>query len=170
MKKFFSVLLLSVLALSLFACGKDKSIPDGMVKASGDDVAYTLYVPGGWNTVAESGIYGAYLSTDKSSMTVSSYYGDVQSIDDYWQKAKASYDGTYKNFTIETEEEPTVIGGKKGFKYVFSAEIDGAEYKFMQICAVNSNTLYVFTYTATAESYDTHMSDVEKTVSEFLFG
>lgn len=171
MKKIISTILLLMLTLALFSCGNDSGVPDGMQKASEDDVAYSLFIPGGWVLLdGENGLNGAYYSaSDKSSITVSSYYGDVYSIDEYWQKSKASYEETYKNFTVETEEEQVVFGGKNAFKYVFSAEIDSTEYKFMQIVAIHQNNVYVLTYTSSAENYESHMTDVEKTVTEFLF-
>lgn len=170
MKKIISILLLLLLSLSLFACGGDKEVPDGMQKASGDDVAYSLFVPGGWILLDTDGMNGAYYSSsDKSSITVSSYYGDFYSIDEYWQASKESYERTYKSFAVETEEEAIVFGGKNAFKYVFCAEIDGTEYKFLQIVAIHSNNVYVLTYTSEAETYESHMTDVEQTISEFVF-
>ena len=93
----------------------------------------------------------------------------MASIDDYWQACKSSYGETYKNVNIVEEDAQIVFGGKAAFKYVFSAEIDTVSYKFMQIITVHNNMFYVFTYTSTAESYDSHLEDVEKTISEFVF-
>ena len=173
MKKIIAILILTTLAISLLACSNSGvEIPDGMQLASGSDVAYNLFIPGGWILTKENGIFGAYYSSsDKSNITMSSFYpeADMASIDDYWKKCKASYAETYKNFAAIEEEAQIILGEKAAFKYVFTADIDGVSYKFMQIIAVHNNMFYTLTYTSTAENYDLHLADVEKTISEFEF-
>ncbi len=177
MKRSIALILGTLLALLLVSCGSSGvEIPDGMLLASNGDVAYNLFVPGGWIVTESGGICGAYYSSsDKSSITMSSYYPEngMTSIDDYWQKCKASYEETYKNFVLE--EQPSentanaIIGEKSAFKYVFTADIDGESYKFLQIVAVHDNMFFTLTYTSTAENYASHMADVEKTIAEFEF-
>lgn len=172
MKKIVAIILCLAFCVCFVACANKSDVPDGMQIASGDEVAYKLFVPGGWNITGENGIYGAYYSsTDRSSVIMNSFYpeDDMASIDDYWQACKSSYGETYKNVSIVEEDAQIVFGGKAAFKYVFSAEIDTVSYKFMQIITVHNNMFYVFTYTSTAESYDSHLEDVEKTISEFVF-
>ena len=177
MKKISVILLLLAILASLFACsGKEIDVPDGMQLASGDEVAYRLFVPGGWIITESNGICGAYYSTnDKSSITMSSFYpeGDMLSINDYWQSCENSYSETYKNFVLE--EKPidnasnAMLGEKPAFKYVFTADIDGSSYKFMQLVTVHDNMFYTLTYTSSADNYSSHLEDIEKTASEIIF-
>ncbi|MEE0968516.1 MAG: hypothetical protein U0M06_04000 [Clostridia bacterium] len=173
MKKLISVFILLCLALTFASCtGTAVDVPKGMQLASGEDVSYNLFVPGGWITTSENGICGAYYSSgDKSNITMSSFYpeGDMESIADYWEKCKASYAETYKNFRLEEEEANVIIGERSAFKYTFSADIDSKSYKFMQIITVYDNLFYTLTYTAEADKYDAHLSDIEKVISEFEF-
>lgn len=177
MKKIISIFLLLALGISFVACsGSGVEVPDGMQLASNGDVAYNLFVPGGWILTEENGIFGAYYSTsDKSSITVSSLYpdGDIVSIADYWSALEASYGETFKNFSVAEAPEDgvsnVILGEKAAFRYVFGADIDGVSYKFMQILSVHNNMFYTLTYTSTAENYDLHTADVEKTVTEFEF-
>ncbi|MBQ8208758.1 MAG: hypothetical protein IJZ89_08505 [Clostridia bacterium] len=177
MKKFISVLILLALGTALIACSSSGiQVPDGMQIASSGDVAYNLFVPGGWILTESNGICGAYYSTsDESSITVSSLYpdGEMLSISDYWSTLEASYTETFKNFSIveapEADASNVILGDKASFKYVFTADIDGESYKFMQILSVHNNMFYTMTYTSTAENYDSHLEDVEKTITEFKF-
>lgn len=177
MKKTVSVFFVLALVIALGACsGSGVVAPKGMQVASNDDVAYNLFVPGGWILTEENGICGAYYSTsDKSSITVSSLYpeGDMLSINDYWSTLEASYKETFKNFLLldspENNESNIILGEKSAFKYVFSADIDGISYKFMQVITVHGNMFYTLTYTSSADNYENHLEDVVKTISEFRF-
>lgn len=177
MKKSISVLILISLALSLVACsGSGTDIPSGMQLASNGDVAFEFFVPGGWITTEQNGIFGAYYSSsDKSSVSVSSLYPDngLLSISDYWTTLEESYSETFKNFVLVEEpdngEPNIVLGGKAAFKYVFTADVDGVSYKFMQILTLHDSLFYTLLYTATAENYDLHLEDINKTVADFRF-
>lgn len=172
MKKITVLFIILTLALVFTACGKDASVPEGMQIASDEGVAYTLFVPSSWILTESSGIYGAYYSSsDRSSVTVSSFYpeSDMASIDDYWSTCKASYEETYKDFNALTEAEQTIWGDKAALKYVFTADIDTVSYKFMQMIAVHNNMFYTLTYTSTPENYDSHFEDVDKMITEFVF-
>ncbi len=177
MKKIIFVSILLVLVLAFASCsGSEIEIPDGMQVVSSGDVAYNFFVPGGWVPTENNGIFGAYYSnTDKSNMTVSTLYpgGELMSINDYWTTLEASYNETFKNFTLieapENNESNIIFGERGAFKYVFSADIDGESYKIMQILTVDGSLFYTFTYTAKADLYESHLADVEKTVTEFEF-
>ena len=171
MKRFLMVLL-TICILALSSCSDDVKIPDGMQLASDDSVSYNLFVPGGWILTESNGIYGAYYSSsDRSSMTMSSIHPDegMASVEEYWNTCKTSYDRTYKNFEASEEQTETLMGEKTAYKYVFSAEIDGESYKFMQLITVHGGKFYTFVYTSTAENYEAHLADVEKTLSEIIF-
>ena len=51
----------------------------------------------------------------------------------------------------------------------FTASMSGKSYKFMQLIAVKSNTIYTFTYTAEADKYDEHIEDVLAILDYFDF-
>ena len=168
------LILTFVLLVFLFSsCSKSgATVPKGMQEASGKDVAYDLFVPGGWIITESDGICGAYYSSsDRSSITMSSIYpeSDMASIEEYWSTCKTSYNETYKNFEASEEQTEILMGEKTAYKYVFSADIDGTSYKFMQVITAHGGKFYTFMYTSTVENYDAHLSDVEKTLSEIIF-
>lgn len=177
MKKIICALILISLVLCVASCSANNvEIPDGMQIVSPADVSYNFFVPGGWIPTENNGIFGAYYSnTDKSNMTVSSLYpnGELMSISDYWTTLEESYKETFKNFTLieapENNESNIIFGERGAFKYVFSADIDGESYKMMQILTVEGSLFYTFTYTAKADLYESHLADVEKTITEFKF-
>lgn len=172
MKRIIAFIIMAVMCFFVISCGKKSDIPDGMQLASGEDVAYRLFVPGGWNLTLDDNVNGAYYSqSDKSSITMTSYYPEtnIASVDDYWKACSASYKNVYDNFEAQEEASPLVFGGKNAFKYVFTATIDGTDCKFMQIITVHKNLFYILTYTSTAEKYDLHIEDVNSVISNFIF-
>ena len=177
MKKILcAIILISLVLLTASCSGSNVSIPDGMQLVSSGDVSYNFFVPGGWIPTENNGIFGAYYSnTDRSNMTVSTLYpsGEIMSISDYWTTLEASYRETFKNFSIleapQNNESNIIFGERTAFKYVFSADMDGESYKIMQILTAEGSLFYTFTYTAMADLYESHLADVEKTITEFEF-
>ena len=56
-----------------------------------------------------------------------------------------------------------------GLKYVYTAKIAGASYKFMQVICMRENYVYIFTYTAAEETYQKGLEDAESIVSHIRF-
>ena len=170
MKKLISLIILAVLCLSMAACGKDSGVPDGMQDVSGDGVAYSLYIPAAWNPSHD--IDGGYYSQDdKSSISVTSYYPelDTPNIESYWNKCKESYGATYGNFTVVEEAVEVVLGGKAAASYVFTGEIGGTALKYRQIITIHGDKFYIMTYTSTPENYDLHKEEVKAVIENFKF-
>ena len=61
------------------------------------------------------------------------------------------------------------LGGSPAKQYIYTASMSGTEYKFMQVVTIRSNEVYILTYTATAEKYDSHIEDVISMVDYFKF-
>lgn len=172
MKKISLLLALIMLLSSLVSCGKSSDIPEGMQLASGDDVAYILYVPSTWNLNSSDGSNGAYYSqNDKSNVSVTSYYPDMDtlSVPEYFAKSEASYKNVYESYTLISGEKEIVFGNKKGLKYEFKGDIDGVSYQFMQIISIHDNRFYILTYTSTADNYELHLDDVDRITENFVF-
>ena len=182
MKKFISLLLIfATLALAFSACGEtDTGVPDGMMLVENDKVTYKLFVPENWVVNITDGVSGAYVAQDNSNislmiMTASQNY---QSLESFCQKYYKDMEATFKNVS-EREEytENQKFGDLPALKYVFTIGTEASDedqnavqYKYMQIFALDqsSSQVYIFTYTALAENYSTHLDDVNLIVSEFV--
>ena len=182
MKKIISLLLvLSVLMFAFSACGEDDTgIPAGMKLVENDKVTYKLFVPENWVVNITDGVSGAYVAKDNSNislmiMTTSQNY---QSLENFCQKYYKDMEATFKNVS-EREEytENQKFGQLPALKYVFTigaeasdTEPNAIQYKYMQIFALDqsSNQVYIFTYTALAENFSTHLDDVNSIAAEFI--
>ena len=182
-------ILTAVLALSLAlitalmsSCGAagNEDVPDGMKKIEMDIDDYNFYIPQGWTEDLSTGIASAYLSDNSSvSMMTVQLDADTPDLESYLKKTEEDFKSTFgADFKFEGENpQNTLLGGVQAAKYVYTATVTGTEYKFMQvICLRESSALlqnfryaYVFTYTASPEDFDTHMSDVEEMLTNFSF-
>ena len=61
------------------------------------------------------------------------------------------------------------MAGKDARSIVYSVKYAGVEYKIKQVCVFYSEMFYTLTYTAVADSFDLHIDDVDRMISEFTF-
>ncbi len=181
MKKILCVLLALVAVLSFTACsGDDTVVPDGYKLASNSEAcAYSLFVP-------ENFISGDSGSTFTKADVSNSDHCEVSfmitpeiggnTVAEHWESLQASYAATFpEGYAVTEDEQGTVVsvGGVSGFRYIFTAKYGGKDYKFMQIfvarATVMTAELYVFTYTAAADHYDTHLEAVNGIVSNIVW-
>lgn len=86
--------------------------------------------------------------------------------------ADTSADETAPTLTTKQAAEKYVeidFGTEKGARYVFEAKVLGESYRFMQVFAIHTERLYIFTYTSNEEFYETHKIEVEYIISYFEF-
>ena len=169
MKKILSVILVLCMLISMSACAGDEETPDGMKNVAGENDAYCFYVPQSW--VENKYGVGAYYSTvDKSNIAIAAYSGEEYATsDEYWEAFKADVDDISTAFEIIEEKEPKVISGRNAVQYSYKMTVGGVSYKVRQIMLAYSNIMYVITYTAEEERFDSHTDDVQKILDEFRF-
>ena len=160
-----------------YSSGEDKKysdkveVPEGMKLISTDKRAYRFFVPTAWQIDKRTDMSAAYYSEgDRSNVSVQLYIcgtGDeVQSIDTYFARCEKSYTELFAGYTLISSEE-IKMSGISAKKYVMEITSGGVEYKMMQAIVKKGDAIYCMTYTATAENYDLHTSDVQKMIEVF---
>ena len=169
MKKIISVMLVLCMMVSFVACSEDET-PDGMKNVAGKNDAYFLYVPESWVN-NNNGVVGAkYSDTDTSNISVTAYGGsEYDTVADYWNAFKEKVDTIATEFEAVSENDPKVIDGKNAAQYVFKMTSGDVKYQVQQIFVSYSNIMYVITYTATEEKFESHAEDIQKIIDEFKF-
>jgi hypothetical protein len=174
-RRLIAVVLVAITALATFGCSMDKMnewVPAGMKKISTDAVDYNLYIPSAWEEDISTGVVTAYVSSsDRTSISMTAFDLDDpnQTVQQYWDKNKEVFTSFFTDMQFETEGESTLLGGVAAGKYVYTANASSVPYKFMQIICIKEGTVYIFTYTATADKYDTHLQSVEEILTNFSF-
>ena len=172
MKKILVVVLAMLMLVLAVSCNKDGT-PDGMQNASIEGAAYNFYVPDTWVTVTESGVScaKATVGNNAPNATLTVYYPDsVITPNDHWQvNCLPEYRTVLQNIVVHEDGSDVTLGGKDAKKYVFSYTVGTDSYQCQQVIAVYDYQVYVLTYTALADAYDTHVADVESMLTHFAF-
>jgi hypothetical protein len=93
----------------------------------------------------------------------------TDSVKEYWEYASSEYEKELTDFATVGEAEATLLGGLKAEKHIFTAKVGNKDYKYMQVIAHYDGYFYIFTYTAEAEYYDSHLDDVNSMLEVFTF-
>ena len=183
MKKLSAILaILLLIAFCFTACGdEDDDAPEGMKRISDPAVVgYSLYVPVAWISELNSGVVSAYHSkSDASSITVNQWNltEEVTDIASWWAQYQPMFASTFKDFNLESEED-CYLGGVNAKKYVYTAKLPAGEseeedgmlqFRFMQVVTVRRGMVYVFTYTSTAEVFESNLTEVQWILDAFKF-
>ena len=168
-KKIIVLLMVLATVISLASCANKSGVPSGMKNAADEDEPFCLYVPQSWVT-SKGDIAGAYYSnTDKSNITVMPYGGDFATTEEYWNDFKTRCSAEFSEFEVIKENEAKVVSGRNALQYVYKLKIDGEMYQCQQTVLTYGNLLYVITYTATAEKYESHIADIDNILSVLAF-
>ena len=175
------LLLLSVLT----GCGAKTvdgvTVPSGMrlIVSEADD--YNLIVPDTWLTETTVGMTSAY-AEDAAHSSVSVLANEVTglsgtTLNEYYDNAVAQLGAAFPDFALTYAEPSDVKVGFAadpdnyidGMKYTYSATVGGVQYQWMQVLFIRNATIYIMTYTSTAEAYDDHLEDVSNIIAYFSF-
>ena len=149
----------------------DKNTPEGMKIASEDHIEYRLYVPKSWICHSESGRSEAYYpESGKPNVTVTNYSDTAATTPaQYYAEVEEIYKKQIQGYELLSVSEERKVGGRTALSYTFKAVYDGVEVRVMQTVLVYNQHAYSITYTALADSFDTHMNDVNRILDSFSF-
>lgn len=174
MKKTVVLIALALALIFTVSCsGKKSGVPDGMKLASDPKTAsYTLYVPESWTVDMQTSSTRAYCSKeDRSSVIVMT--GETENTDtpvkEWWGSGLSELKALYPDFELVTEGEKVKLGGEDAEKYVYSGTFDGTKFKYTQVAAVKRGVIYILTYGAPADKWESHVEEVEKMIENFRF-
>ena len=174
-KRLSFILILVLMLVFLTACAKEKNpdIPEGMTVSENEAVDYFLYYPEEWKINRNDGMVSVYASdNDRSNVSVTGFTApaDVSNVEDYLNNDYLGYvESNFPELEMLTSGEVSTLGGVDSRKYVFTANIAGGDYKFMQNITYRYGYIYIFTYTSSADMFDTHIDNVNKMAEAFEF-
>ena len=142
--------------------------PEGMKLASSKERPYILFAPNAWSIDNSGQITNVYTS-DKSNLTVQFIMPAEQehSVELYWNSSMKQYENILTEIKVTESSSKAVAGIEGSWVAIFSGKSGGVEYKFKQVIILKGEVYYVITYTATAENFDAHISDVNKMIEHF---
>lgn len=170
-------LLIVLLTLVILLCGcssssdSDSDVPAGMNKFYNEHVDYKAYIPGEWTVDYSTAVLKAQAFNDPSNISITAQsVNPGMTLDSYWKGYEEDFKATFANMEYEGEvPTTTTLSGLPANKYVFTAEVTGNTYKFMQVVCIHNSTVYVITYTSTPDKYESFIEDVYKVLDSFAF-
>jgi len=100
------------------------------------------------------------IGTAADSETLPEGLPTITTVEEYWAYYEGQFKATFSDLTYSVEGENVMLAGMKAKKYVYTATVTGQTYQFMQVVALKTGTVYIFTYTSTEEVFDSHMEKV----------
>ncbi len=172
MKRKMTALLAAMMMTGLIftGCG-DTEAPTGYQTASGEAADYAFFVPDDWTVDMQTGATSAYCSAeDPSSISVMSWElpNTDTTLDEWWTMNLEDISRVFQNVEV-AEPETLTLGGAHAQKYVYTADLGEFSYKIMQTAAIKGGSVYLVTYTALTETYETHVEKVNQMLGFFLF-
>lgn len=150
----------------------DVAIPSGMQLASNEAAYFNFFVPAEWKVDTASGSACAYVSeidpTNVSAVRVAVPDATVTTAELYWEAYKKDFNESLTNFTVLSENEKTTLSGKDACKYSYTATLTGQTYKYCSVICVLDGSVYMLTYTAVGDRYETHMESFNSICNNFM--
>ncbi len=174
-RKISALLAVILAATTVFcACGRQEGeAPMGFKEISNDGVSYNLYVPDEWISDISTGVTAAYYSNvDPSNISMIAFdltANDTPTVEGYWEKYEPSLKTLFTDFEYVGEPDKTTLDGVEATVYTYTGTMTDVQYKIMQVVAIRNAQVYIFTYTASADKYDSHFEDVWAILGYFDF-
>lgn len=173
--------------------------PVDMKLASVEEADYYLYVPNDWVVANQTGITAAYASlTDNSNVSCCKYIiadnedrSTIFTISDpvtsedgsevadgivyakrYWNIYETDLKNTIGDYKAVGEPQNVDLDGCAAVKFTYTSTLSGTSYKHsMVVCcpSPSASSVYLITYTATADNYDTNSDNFSKVIRNFKF-
>lgn len=151
---------------------------DGYILISDKKLAlFDLYVPEKFVPDYSSAIVSATHTDDGSNISITKASPTGKGAIDYWNERKTELASIFGNFTVIQENAETIklgnssstLYGDWDWSYEYTYIHEGKQHHVFQIFAINGFDVYVFTYTAFEENYQTHMPEVLKVIEKVRF-
>lgn len=163
----------AAIMLSAASCGSggDPDVPSGMKLCSSADVDYYFYIPDQWIGDISTGVASAYYSqSDRSNVSMEAFELEDPntSVPQFWESYSEDFKTTFSDMEYITEGESLIISDVAAYKYVYTTTVTGIEYQFMQIAAIKAGIVYIFTYTALPDKYESHIDEVDYMIGQIV--
>ncbi len=168
--------MLIILTLSFVSCSDADdtySCPDGKLVATSDAADYYFFYPSDWRADRADGMISVVAGYDPSngkseaSVSVTDFKASgLKDGEEYWTKHLSEYQATFADMEIIEEKTITIANVEFPFK-TYTASVGGVKYKYSQVFIYNSPRIYIITYTASEDDYDTYIADFDELATTF---
>ncbi len=172
------VCLLSLLLTTLIACESaeedGEGLPENMQHATVAGSDYRLYLPIDWNNLTSIGISGGYASQINMAMLYVKVYDnpDALSLEEYLNSVYLpTLQAVFPGQTAFSSEQPTSakLGGEEALALAYTGTRETIEYKGIETACAKGTKVYVLSFCARADIYESYLSVRSEVVDKFIF-
>lgn len=148
----------------------DANTPAGMQIASGKDAAHRLYVPTSWSCDPDDARSFARVGGNGSPNVSVTLYEPTESMTtaDYVSLCHEKYTQSLSGYELLSQED-CQIAGRAGKIMTYRASYDGIAFRLQQTIFSDGRVIYSLTYTATDDTFDAYVADVNAIREAFTF-
>ncbi|HBR03133.1 MAG TPA: hypothetical protein DD738_11010 [Ruminiclostridium sp.] len=195
MRKYLTLFLILIMAVSLCACGQkgSESLPGTSgtpgasaskteTEASSDETgadtasqdkqegAVTIEVtpPDGWTKNEGSILPVHYMKGTASFMVKEEPFGSA-TLDDVVNEALEIYQKSFDNLEVQGELEPFTVDEKDARKLIFTCTVSKINMKYLYVYLFAADKTYVITFGDQESTFDTLAADYETILSDIKF-
>ncbi len=179
MGKRFVIFALLMLFCVGSVCGcAESAVHEGFYEADTQNADFSMYIPNDWDTTYTEAVVTASSKDHSASIsmmvaanpTASSGDEPKHPIDLYWESYEDTFRSTFPDLEYTVKGEETTLGGEPAKRYEYKATVAGTPYRFEQIVSVKGTLLsgaqmYIFTFAALDEQYDTYYNTIQECIS-----
>ena len=175
MKKITALLLVIITVFGLCACTSEsmKDAEDNTLYRE-NVVDFNLYIPESWILDSTSFVVSAHAGKDDNStvmMTQTDLPGGTYTIASIFEDTRENMAQLYTLKDESPKSESKVAGeDAETYYYTLTDKVTGKTLRYMQCLFIRDFVLYTFTYYATPEKYESHLSDVNLMLENISFG
>jgi len=160
---------LAAACIVLGSCAKNTP-SEGMQLLSDASCDFTLEVPSDWEISYTSSMLAAYDTADKTNVTAFSIgLQEEMGADDFWEdRYKPNFEDTFGTMNVNAKEE-TKLSGVIARHVFYTVDMGEDSFNCQTVICVRMGNVYMVTFTATPETYDSHTEEFEKILSSYKF-
>ncbi len=179
------VLVLATLATALVGCSdKNSEVPDGYQYATCRGEYFRLFLPTQWTVNTAGGVSGGYISlATETIVTMAQVEFDPASADAEGEETAAeattaTLDDFYAHHLAEVSrmrdyelerQFDTTLGGVRAKEVYYGASLGEKSYRYRQVLTKAQGRFYLFTFSSTADTFDTWLDVVDGILDNVIF-
>jgi len=182
------VLVLAALGASLVGCSdKNSEIPEGYQYATCRGEYFRLFLPTQWTVNTAGGVSGGYISlatetivtmaqvefdlamtgTDTETDAGTTAEAVTASLEDFYAHHLAEV-SRMRDYELERQFD-TTLGGVRAKEVYYGASVGEQAYRYRQVLTKAQGRFYLFTFSSTADTFDTWLDVVDGILDNVIF-
>ena len=167
-KTCFAILVLASACLALCSCS-EKEPEQGYKTVSDSSCDFSFEVPDDWDVTYTDSMLAANDASDGANVTA--YAFDTQTemgADDYFEQYLENFNKTFSTMNV-TEKEETTLSGVIARHVFYTVDMGEDSFNCQTVICSRYGTIYMLTFTALGDTYESHTEEFERIKDSFQF-